>query len=198
MNAAIDGHGQPAPRNRVIDFLLRSDAEASRRPDNAEFGKAWSEFPLYERLARPRLRFILRALEEHMRTSEGLTEPFAVPAKLEIEHVMPQSWESNWPLAPGEPLDGKAAENRRVIIHTIGNLTLLTKKLNVTLSNAAWKVDTQDIPSKRDSINKYSLMVLTKDIVDKPRWSESEIASRTSSLLEYACKLWPAPRTKSI
>ena len=103
-----------------------------------------------------------------MRKSNGLTEPFAVPAKLEIEHVMPQSWEANWPLPPGEPLDGVAAQNRRIIIQTMGNLTLLTKKLNITLSNAAWSTDKQDVPSKQKSIKAYSLMMLSKDIVDQP------------------------------
>lgn len=193
MNAIVDQRGTSPPRDRAIAFLLRSDAEASRWPNDAEFGKAWTEEPLYERLARPRLRFVLRALEEHMRTSSGLTESFTVPARLEIEHVMPQSGETNWPLPLGEPLNGKAAQTRRNEIHTIGNLTLLTKKLNGTLSNAAWSADVDDVPSKQKTIKAYSLMMLSKDIVDRPRWDEDQIRKRRLALFAQACQIWPAP-----
>jgi hypothetical protein len=193
MNAVIDGPSEAPEPNRVTAFLLRSNAEANRWPSDVEFGKAWDNLPLYERLARGRLRFILRALEEYIRLANGLTEPFAVPAKLEIEHAMPQSWEANWPLPAGEPLNGKAAETRRVLIHTIGNLTLLTKKLNATLSNAAWVTDTKEVPSKRKSIKAYSLMMLSKDIVEQPEWGEDEISHRGKALFNYACKIWPGP-----
>jgi uncharacterized protein with ParB-like and HNH nuclease domain len=199
MKAAIDNDDTTArPRDRVITFLLRSDAEGTRWPDDQEFSKAWVDLPLYERLARPRLRFILRALEEHMRTVDGLTESFAVPAKLEIEHVMPQSWEANWPLPSGEPLTGKVAESRHERVHTIGNLTLVTKKLNGTLSNAAWSTDTDDAPCKRRTIKTYSLMMLSKDIVDRVEWNENLIADRAIALFDQARKIWPSPPEKTI
>jgi len=167
MKAIVDGDSAKTIREQVVDFLLRSDANASRWPNDVEFGKAWDELPIYDKLVRPRLRFILRALEERMRKAGGLTEPFAVPAKLEIEHIMPQSWEANWPLPAGEPLNGKVAQLRRQIVHTIGNLTLVTKKLNLTLSNAAWSKDTEDTPCKRETIKAYSLMMLSKDIINQ-------------------------------
>jgi hypothetical protein len=172
---------------------MKSDAEGTRWPSDLEFEKAWTNRPLYEHLARTRLRFILTALEEHMRKANGLTEPFAVPAKLDIEHVMPQSWEANWPLPLGEPFDGSTAQNRRHIIQTLGNLTLLTKKLNITLSNAAWSTDKQDVPSKQKSIKAYSLMMLSKDIVDQPEWSEVQIGQRSKTLFTHAGNIWPHP-----
>jgi uncharacterized protein DUF1524 len=131
-----------------------------------------------------------------LRSVDGLTEPFTVPAKLEIEHVMPQSWEANWPLPSSEPLSGNFAEKRGELVHTIGNLTLLTKKLNVTLSNAAWSTDTKDIPCKQKTIKAYSLMMLSKDIVDQIEWNEGRIGDRAATLFDHACKLWPAPPPK--
>src|SRR5262249_15829456 len=148
-----------------------------RWPDDVEFRKAWLGLPLYER-ARPRLRFILGTLEEYMRKATEKTEAFALPSKLEIEHVMPQSWESNWPLPSGEPLNGRFSEHRRELIHTIGNLTLVTKKLNATLSNAAWSADTDDVPCKRKTIKTHSLMMLSKDIVEQVEWNEDRISDR--------------------
>jgi hypothetical protein len=193
MNAVIGDDSNSKPRDRVRTFFLKSDAEGARWPNDAEFEKAWTDLPLYNLLARARLRFILTALEEHLRKTSGLTEPFAVPVKLEVEHVMPQSWEANWPLPPGQGLDGAAAQNRRSIIQTIGNLTLLTKKLNITLSNAGWSIDKNDVPCKQKSIKAYSLMMLSKCIVEQPDWSELAIRDRSKALFTQACKIWPHP-----
>jgi hypothetical protein len=193
MNAVIGANSSSKLKDRVKDFFLKSDAEGTRWPDDTEFEKAWVELPLYERLARVRLRFILKALEERMRTGNGLTEPFEVPSKLEIEHVMPQSWEANWSLPVGETLDGAVAQNRRTVIQTIGNLTLLTKKLNITLSNAAWSTDKTAVPCKQKSIKAYSLMMLSKEIVDQSDWDEVQIAERSKALFKHASTIWPHP-----
>ena len=165
----------------------------TRWPDDSEFNKAWAGLPMYERLVRPRLRFILRALEEHMRVTDGLTEPFDVPTRLEIEHVMPQAWEANWPLPVGESLNGGMADHRREIIHSIGNLTLVTKKLNGTLSNAPWSVDQSDVPCKRSTLEKYSLMMISKNIINQPNWNETQISDRGDALFNEARKIWPPP-----
>jgi len=177
----------------AADFLSKSNAEGTRWPSDTEFKEAWMTLPLYERLARPRLRFILRALEEYLRTADGLTEPFVVPSRLEIEHIMPQSWEAHWPLLKGASLTSSAADDRRTLIHTIGNLTLLTKKLNSTLSNAPWSTDLDEIPCKKKTIHEYSLMMLSKDVVGQKKWSEQTIAERGERLFKQARKIWPHP-----
>jgi len=193
MKAVAEGKKTETLQDRVIAFLTRSTAEVSRWPDDQEFQKAWLDAPLYEKMGRPRLRFILRALEEYMRKESGLTEPFAVPAKLEIEHVMPQAWEEYWPLPKDKRTDGKSPQRRREVIQTLGNLTLLTKKLNGTLSNAPWLVTTKKAPSKLATIKKYSLTMLSKDLVDHKEWLESDIRSRGKMLFGKASKIWIGP-----
>jgi hypothetical protein len=191
MIAATDSKSKKSAYEKTIAHLLKFDSETSRWPDDAEFKKAWLELPLYRKLARPRLRFILRALEEHVRLAEGRTEPFPVPTRLEVEHVLPQTWETYWPLPKGSPAN--AAEKRNELLHTIGNLTLLTKKLNIGMSNAAWAKDRNGLPCKRKSIKQYSLMMLSKDIIDQDDWSEKKIVARSNSLFKVALKIWPHP-----
>jgi hypothetical protein len=50
-----------------------------------------------------------------------------------IEHVMPRKWVANWPL-----VEGITENDRDRLIHTLGNLTLLTGKLNSMVSNGPW------------------------------------------------------------
>ena len=52
---------------------------------------------------------------------------------LTIEHLMPVQWVEHWPLVVVEETEAgrkKAADFRNETIHKVGNLTLLTKKLN--------------------------------------------------------------------
>ena len=48
---------------------------------------------------------------------------------------MPRRWQTHWQLG-----DGTVEADRDRLVHTIGNLTLLTAKLNSKVSNAAWPV----------------------------------------------------------
>ncbi|MDE2083164.1 MAG: DUF1524 domain-containing protein [Burkholderiales bacterium] len=58
----------------------------------------------------------------------------AIP--LHVEHVMPVAWAEHWP-SPG---DDNAVLLRNSLLHNIGNLTLLTAKLNPSLSNSNFSV----------------------------------------------------------
>lgn len=165
----------------VRDFLLSMTGDSERWPDDEEFGRAWCTSPLYRTLTRARMRLLLAALELGVRTKKH--EHTALPSKLTVEHLMPQSWKANWPL-PNETAEAK--EEREGLIHTIGNLTLLTDSLNPDVSNSAWS-------KKRTKIKKYSLLALNHYFDDLAEWDEQAIRTRGDSLLEVAVKLWPRP-----
>ena len=60
-----------------------------------------------------------------------LNEAHLLPVDVSIEHLLPQKWqEKAWPISNNE----NAAAIRASLIHTIGNLTLVKKKLNSSLS----------------------------------------------------------------
>ena len=118
-----------------------------------------------------------------------------------IEHLLPQEWKKNWPLEKtGDPDVRDAMERKRNLsVHALGNLTLLTTKLNSSTSNRSWE-------KKRDDISKQSLLLLTtQTVLNKPdgvsisngdwhaTWSELHIDARTKWLSEFAIKMWPRP-----
>ena len=86
---------------------------------------------------------MLQALEEYYQREGIKAEPIVSFdfSELEIEHIMPQQWERHWPLPSGR----SARIDRERRLHGIGNLTLVTGKLNPSLSNAAWL----DAPGER-------------------------------------------------
>ncbi|MDT5028311.1 MAG: hypothetical protein QOE61_4737 [Micromonosporaceae bacterium] len=82
------------------------------------------------RLRGPRLRMLLEAAEDVARTD--MSEGVPCPHNLTIEHVMPQAWREYW----GSDLRDDASRLRRdQVIQTLGNLTLVTRRLNPSLSN---------------------------------------------------------------
>lgn len=181
--------------------LAAQTAESRRWPTDAEFSSALRNDALYISLNRPRLKTLLVALENHLRT--GKTEPGPLLSsserKLTIEHLLPRAWEKHW------PLPGDADESRILLrtssIHRLGNLTLLTSKLNPSVSNREWE-------HKKSEIRRHSLLRLTTStVLSAPsaaggfddaswteRWDEERVRVRGNSLADLALEIWSGPR----
>ncbi|MYI24100.1 MAG: HNH endonuclease [Gammaproteobacteria bacterium] len=153
-------------------------------PSDRELLERFITAPLYQYLTRGRLAMVLEGVEQELRTNKA--ESTEVPAGLQIEHVMPQAWHENWPLA--EDIDDKqdATENRNRLIHTIGNLTLVNGRLNPALSNARWG-------DKRKALAEHSVLYLNKSLVNEgpEHWDEVVIEERSKRLHKRAIRIWP-------
>lgn len=174
---------------RIRDSLLSRTAEFDRWPSDEEFKKAWVNNPLFENLTRPRLRLILEAMEAALRGDFAETKD--VPKNLTVEHVMPQTWQANWPLL-GEASEAVETLHRNELIHTIGNLSLLNEKLNPVQSNKAWVVE-GDSGGKREALKDHSVLYLNKRLCEHESWNEEKIIKRSGALFENAKKIWTAP-----
>ena len=164
-------------------FLAQQESESTRWPGDAEFQKAWLSMPAYRILQRKRLRMLLEALELNLYTDK--TERMRFSKKLTIEHLLPQSWSTHWPL-PGEGDEKEERNRRNSLVHTLGNLTLLTKSLNPAVSNGPW-------PKKRTEILKHSALNLNRSLSEFDEWSEEDIVRRGKALFKVAKRIWPRP-----
>jgi len=166
---------------RVRNHLMSFEGEDKRWPKDGEFRRAWLATPVYRVLMRQRVRMLLEALERQLHT--GKTEKLEFGEKLTIEHLMPVGWMAHWPLPDGVDQVERRDQRERAI-HTIGNLTLLTKKLNPSVSNGAW-------PGKSKEIHKYSLLKLNLELSELALWDEEAIRRRGEALFQAAVDLWP-------
>jgi uncharacterized protein with ParB-like and HNH nuclease domain len=166
-------------------FLQDQTADTSRWPADDEFRNAWMGIRFYKSLKRSKARMILEALE--LASYTGKTEKIQVERKLTIEHLMPISWEKHWPIiidnTEVEDVDN-AGDKRNAFIHRIGNLTLLTRELNPSVSNGPWL-------KKRDEILKHSALNLNRPFQDVKTWNEDYIEKRSAALFDLAKKIWP-------
>ena len=175
----------------VVEEYLSGQRNASRYwPDDAEVRDELKTLQAYRRLGRGRLRMVLEAIEDHLRGwRDGkvpLGEERVARGKLHIEHVMPRKWEPHWPL-PSEVI----GEERDRLIHTVGNLTLLTGRLNAKVSNGAWL----DSGGKRQALEAHDVLMLNRELLkgSESAWSDSDIRKRSELLASLILEIWPVP-----
>lgn len=113
-----------------------------------------------------------------------------------LEHIMPQSWEQNWGIdkvpvvtTTGDIVDVEetAIELRRSAIYEIGNMTLLNRKLNSSLSN-------KEMKSKIEIMDKYAGLGIAREVIEtckNKEWNECSIRNRTNELNKLFIELWP-------
>ena len=140
---------------------------------------------LFRLLTKARLRLLLRALNQEIESEKS--EDVQLPDELTIEHLLPQNWLEHWPLPDmEEAAKTRATQRRDHLKHTLGNLTLLTKKLNPSISNSGWS-------TKRPEITKQSKLNLNREFHDVPVWEETPIEHPWKALRRDRYDIWPRP-----
>jgi hypothetical protein len=169
---------------QVREFLASRKGDSAKWPGDADFREAVTLEPLYKR-SRAAVTVILKNYEKSLASRK--TERAQIDtSELTIEHIMPQGWRKNWPLTD-QSIDQEEAEERRdEVIHTLGNLTLLTDRLNTAQSNRPWS-------TKKEILERYSILAMNRELCSLDDWSESAMANRGLRILDAALLEWPCP-----
>ena len=183
------------PRDQAGDvvrrFLAQQDSVNTHWPGDEEVRTDLASLPAYRRYRKGRLRMILEAIEDHERGFRTGTTAFADGRvrrnHCAIEHLMPQQWETHWPVG-AEP---QAAVRRDAAVHLLGNLTLLTTRLNSKVSNGAWLGPT----GKLARLDAHDVLLLNRRVrkLGEQGWDEQRIRERTKGLIETLLEIWPVP-----
>jgi hypothetical protein len=171
-------------------FLSNQTSDSSYWPDDKEVRRELTNLMAYRKVGRGRLRMVLEAIEDYRRgwindqiSMAGVRVRRGTYA---IEHLMPQSWDRHWPLT-----NETTEQNRNEHIHKLGNLTLLSSKLNSSVSNGPWDGE----EGKRSSLLKRDVLFLNRLVTDEAGlvWDEGKINIRTESLINDILAIWPVP-----
>ena len=114
-------------------------------------------------------RWVLKELEHYKRlTGEVGVE---TPSRVHVEHIYPQT-----------PPADRRWDSHEKHIGRLGNLTLLGRKLNISLQNA-------DFVTKKIKYEESDLL-LTKELLEYDEWSPQTIEDRQMALSEAAVEIW--------
>ena len=100
---------------------------------------------------------------------------------------------TNWKTKPAR--DGLASKSyedafnfalaRDHCLESVGNLTLITGKLNSKLGNATF-------PERREALSEHSILKLNSEICEQDAWDVNEIQERAERLIDDVCQIWPS------
>lgn len=175
---------------RVEHHLTRQQSTSTYWPGDEELVETLRTTPFYRRFSQPMQRMVLQAIEDAMRgfTSSGPSKTGirVHRDKHQVEHLLPRSWRSHWPVE-----DAAAEADRDEHVHRLGNLTLITGSLNASVSNGAWLGES----GKRAALHRHDVFLMNRAIVDASAegWGERRIDERTETLVREIVATWPVP-----
>ncbi len=187
---ALGKNGGPS-RQTLQSELLALQGDSTVWPDDRLLRQHWLDDALYLTLGPAKTRMAREALDLAMQTSKQ--EEIHIEGGLTVEHVLPQ-WGSleDWPYPARADQSGLDPAVRRArLIHSIGNLTLLTQPLNSSASNGPFR-------HKRPAIAMQSRLQLNayfQRFRDDDAWHEETIIARGQALFALATTVWPYPAT---
>lgn len=138
-------------------------------PDDDGFATAFQTAIVTDRSI---ARYILREIESSRRTTEELE--VALPPRVHVEHIYPQT-----------PRPGERWIEHTNALNRLGNLSLLSRKLNTTIKNASF-------PEKKPYYAQSELYI-TQDLAQFDNWSPSKIAERQIALSQNVAAIWRFP-----
>lgn len=185
-----------ASGSNVADAVVAAlSAGALPWPTDADLLEAFLTRKFYDSMSQMRLRLLLGAIDRLLR-SEDQHEPAASINydNLQIEHVLPRAWHQHWPICDegvalnpddSDPRWIARSDQRRRVIDSIGNLTLVTGTFNRGVSNLGWA-------TKRAEFEKQKSLVINYSLARSSQWDEAAILERAGNFAGAVSRLWPS------
>jgi uncharacterized protein with ParB-like and HNH nuclease domain len=158
---------------------LRTALAKRNYPANAKLFKSVESTRLYgNESARRRTSLILETINRKL--SAGTGGYTVLDSSATIEHVMPQTLSKEWKDSLGVMWE----QTQKDLLHTLGNLTLVTSEWNSTLSNSIFS-------DKKLLLGVHALR-LNSDYFSRPlaRWGRTEILERAEELCSQIIEIW--------
>lgn len=172
----------------VVQFLRSREGESDYWPSDDDLTDSMVERQYWARINQRRLKMVFAAIERELRDT-GYSETLEFTQDLEIEHILPKEWSHYWDL-PGERPEEVERIERDEAKNKIGNLTILTDKLNPSISNSPWE-------EKQGAIEEHTVLLVNQHLVTTwpDEWNEETIAERGKWLADQASSVWTSPNS---
>ena len=198
-----------APEEALQAHVQQLSGEISRMPPDEEILTKILSNPIYDRSTNSKMAHILKRLEHGLR--DKFDEEVTIDGELWIEHIMPQKWAEHWPLPNGrfstyedtlqallagehlDPEDSELIQRRGNLIHTLGNLTLLSPPANQQVGKRSWEGKLARLRTSLLALNR-DVLVTAKETDDESTagaWNEEAIVKRGKKLAGLVSQIWP-------
>jgi len=164
---------------KLKEIIEKKSDKINHMPTDEDVEKGFNE----SILPNPQALAILYLIEKTIRNDRQSTELKSFD-EYSLEHVLPKKWRNNWDKE--HKLTDAQGEARDRILATLGNLTLITKKLNSSIRDSDWA--TKKIGSgKNKGLNEYAQGIeIFSKYLQRDNWNEGSIKERAKELSNFA------------
>ena len=190
-NQILHGEGEPAGNN-IIETLVK---------DLNDSTSGLTDSDIINYLKKPNIetaKIILFFIELYL-IHKNSVDPDFLTYSFTLEHILPQNWKkwSNVPIVDEQGVELECSDDekqayRNKAVKSLGNMLLLSRKLNTSISNGTF----EDKNKKTPGYQECSKLETTKEALqpymhgDKV-WDEKHIYDRERKLLSYILTIWP-------
>jgi hypothetical protein len=132
-------------------------------------------------LSNKQAKGILYLIERSIRSDRNSTE-LKYFDEYSLEHIMPKKWRNNWDT---HNLNDEQKKERDDILLTLGNLTIITKKLNSSIRDSNWQTKKLGRSGHKGLLEYAQGIEIFSKYLQRDLWSEEEIKERANELYEY-------------
>lgn len=170
--------------NKLKNIIEKKSDKINFMPTDEDVKKGFNESWLTNKQATG----VLYLIEKTIRSDLNSTELRFIQ-EYSLEHVMPKKWGNNW--NKNNSLNEKQKKKRDEILRTLGNLTIITKRLNSSISDADW--ETKKVgKGNHKGLNEYANGIeIFSEYLSKTDWNEECIKERANELYDLSVnKVW--------
>lgn len=191
----LKDRGRKGVHTITREYLGQLKSDRERWPTDSDVERALIHQKLLGPVSSSRTRMILEAVELRLIDSPWRKHPHDLPGRpLSVEHIMPRHWLSvDWAPPPQQLArrNETAEQVRNRLIHSIGNLTLVHRRYNSRLRDAAWsrKCELYEEDPENLALNVDLLRFGRSD--RSAVWNENTIIERSERMAKLILKIWP-------
>jgi hypothetical protein len=166
----------------LTDRLLRTTDPGIRLPADEAFVAGFAS----SHLSNVQAKVVLYLLESAIRDTSKHSTSLAGLNHYSLEHLLPKKWRNHWDEVPDTD-----AQAREAALRKVGNLSLLSASLNISIRDANWAVKKAGSRDKHGLVRYAAgLETLAPDLA-LDEWNEGTIRDRGARLAKQALLVWP-------
>ena len=171
-------------KQRLKEFIEGQADLVNYMPSNREVKEGFAVSKLVNNQSKGIIYLLESKVRNHGRQSTAL-RGFDY---YQLEHLLPKKWLSNWNVGLSEAK--KEKRDRQLL--TLGNLSLLSGRLNAAIKNSSWEIKKSGTKSGR-GLEEYAAGLETiSSFLKRKKWDERAIEERSEFLFDKAMEAWPA------
>ena len=191
----IIGGVQKDANKQILEFISDTDGYAIKRCCN-EITPEMIRNGLKTKVSVNTAKILLFWIELYRRYKDKKYSDQSLTYKFQLEHIMPIKWEEHWSDVPYDDNPRHKCnnqilrQNRVEKITSLGNMTLLTAKLNIAISNDNFKNKIEKGIKTYDGLSITKVDII-ENVYDEGReWNEAEITKRERKLADEIIEIW--------